>query len=153
MNSMRAVNELGIKLIKMFEGCRLMAYRCQAGRWTIGYGSTAGVYQGMRIDMDMADQMFRFDLSRHSFGVERVIKVPLDDNQFAACVSLAYNIGVDAFANSTLLKLLNLGRLQAASEQFKQWRYVKGEVSQGLAKRRDAERLLFLSKVADLDIP
>lgn len=153
---MRRVNDAGLALIKLFEGLRLKAYQCEAGRWSIGYGSTEGIRPGMVITKDTADRLFQHDVQRHAIGVEKLLKVPVSDDQFAAMVSLAFNIGLTNFASSTLLKRVNAGDLAGASNWFGPWNKVRNpetrqlEISIGLVKRREAERQLFLGRVANL---
>lgn len=92
------------RMIKSWEGCRLTAYRCPAGVWTIGYGHTAGVTPGMKITQQQADAMFEADISQFAAQVSRVLgPVRLNNNQFDALVSLAYNIGIGRLAKSELL--------------------------------------------------
>lgn len=86
-----------------------------------------------------------YDLMRFSQLVNRVVNVPLTQNQFDALVSLAYNIGPHAFEASTLLKKLNVGDYYAAAEQFLRWDKSKGQILKGLVKRRAAEKKLFLT--------
>lgn len=100
--------ELSTKIkqkIKAWEGCVLTAYRCPAGVWTIGYGHTSGVVSGMKITQREADEMFEKDIKQFSGQVKRTLgAVPLNNNQFDALVSLAYNIGIGRLSKSELLK-------------------------------------------------
>ena len=100
--------ELSTKIkqkIKAWEGCGLTAYRCPAGVWTIGYGHTSGVVSGMKITQREADEMFEKDIKQFSDQVKRSLgAVPLNNNQFDALVSLAYNIGIGRLSKSELLK-------------------------------------------------
>lgn len=100
--------ELSTKIkekIKAWEGCRLTAYRCPAGVWTIGYGHTTGVTAGMKITQQEASTMFEKDIKQFSDQVRRTIgTVTLNNNQFDALVSLAYNIGIGRLSKSELLK-------------------------------------------------
>lgn len=102
--------ELSTKIkqkIKAWEGCRLTAYRCPAGVWTVGYGHTEGVTPGMKITRQQADAMFEADIKQFSERVKRVIgPVKLNNNQFDALVSLAYNIGIGRLSKSELLKMV-----------------------------------------------
>lgn len=139
------ISKKGIDLIKRFEGCRLKAYRCPAGVWTIGYGHTNNVRPDDIITQDDAEELLKRDLKVHEDNVKRVVKIALTQNQFDALVSFEYNVGYGAFANSTLLKLLNAGNYNAASKQFERWVYAGDRVLEGLVKRRKAERELFLS--------
>ena len=136
-------NQAGIDLIKRFEGVKLRAYRCPAGVWTVGVGSTRDVHAGMVITQAEADARLREDLSDAEEAVERLVNVPLNPNEHAAIVSLVFNIGAGAFSHSTLLRLLNGGDRAGAARQFKRWRRGGGKVLNGLVKRRAAETALF----------
>ncbi len=139
------ISKKGIDLIKRFEGCRLKAYKCPAGVWTIGYGHTNNVRPDDIITQNDAEELLKRDLKVHEDNVKRVVKIALTQNQFDALVSFEYNVGYGAFANSTLLKLLNAGNYNGASKQFERWVYAGDRVLEGLVKRRKAERELFLS--------
>lgn len=133
----------GINLIKQFEGCRLTAYKCPAGRWTIGYGHTSGVKAGQKITRKQAEQFLKSDLKQFEKGVEKVVKVSLNQNQFDALISFSYNCGLGALQNSTLLKKLNKKDYKGASAEFPRWNKVNGRILEGLKRRRKAERALF----------
>lgn len=141
------VSETGIQLIKNFEGCVLNAYKCPAGVWTIGYGHTSGVKEGQTITKAQAEELLIQDLRPFEIGVNNLVNVPLNQNQFDALVSFCYNLGTGNLKKSTLLKLLNKGDYNGAAEQFDRWVYAGGEKLNGLVKRRSAEKKLFLSKV------
>ena len=79
----------GINLIKRFEGCRLTSYKCPSGKWTIGYGHTNGVKQGQKITKIKAEEYLKNDLKAFENAVEKMVKVPLNQNQFDALVSFA----------------------------------------------------------------
>lgn len=137
----------GIALIKESEGLRLKAYPDPGTGglpWTIGYGSTLGVTRTMVITAEQAEQMLAVDLVRFERAVERLVEVPINQGQFDALVSFAYNVGEGNFAKSTLLRKLNAGDSQGAADQFGRWVNAGGKVLQGLVKRRAAERALFL---------
>ena len=133
----------GKSLIKKYEGLRLTAYKCPAGVWTIGYGHTAGVFAGQKISEKQADEFFDKDIKQFEDAVNSLVKVPLKQGQFDALVSFVYNVGKTAFANSTLLKLLNQKKYTAAANQFTRWVYANGKKLQGLVKRREEEKFLF----------
>lgn len=152
---MRKINEAGLRLIKDFEGLSLKAYLCPAKVWTIGYGHTGkDVYKGQEITMNEADELLRKDIERFERDVESLVKVPITDNQFSALVSFAYNTGSDIDADtipeglgdSTLLKRLNRGDYKGAAGEFPYWCKAKGKILPGLARRRIAERKLFLKE-------
>ena len=139
------ISQNGINLIKQFEGCRLEAYKCPAGVWTIGYGHTGSdVYKGLTITQEKAESLLKSDLIVHCNSVSKLVKVKLNQNQFDALVSFEYNVGYGNFSSSTLLKLLNKGDYAGAAGQFERWVYTGGKVLEGLKKRRKAEKELFL---------
>lgn len=138
------INEQGLQIIKDFEGCRLTSYLCPAGVWTIGYGHTTGVKPGMRITNADAERLLRQDLVRFENAVTQLVKVSVTPNQFSALVSFAYNVGVGALKNSTLLRKLNGKNYRGAADEFLRWNKASGKVLPGLTKRRNAERDLFL---------
>jgi lysozyme len=151
--------ERGLKLIKEFEGCKLSAYQCPAGIWTIGIGSThygdgtpvtknrTLPNEGAAIAL-LAATIGKYEKAVNDVGVE------LTQNEFDACVSLAYNIGIGdkivgkgGFCNSTLVKMLKAGDDKAEiAKQFLRWDKAGGKPLAGLTRRRNAEAELFLSK-------
>jgi lysozyme len=140
----RPINSDGLALIKRFEGLRLKAYKCPAGVWTIGYGHTGDVKPEHELkDEHQADIVLKSDLERYEECVERLAP-GLNDNQFSALVSFAFNLGETALARSTLLKHVLAQRFEQAGAQFLKWHYAAGKVLPGLVKRRAAERELFL---------
>lgn len=142
----REVSEAGVRLVQEFEGCRLDAYRCPAGIPTIGYGATGpDIRMGMVWTQEQADERLAEDLARFAAGVERLVQVDLTDNQFAAIVSFAFNVGLGALRDSTLLRKLNAGDYEGAADQLPRWNKGGGRVLAGLTRRRLAERQLFLA--------
>lgn len=139
-------SQKGLDLIKSFEGLRLSAYKCPAGVWTIGYGTTAGVKPGQSITKERAEELLRDDVKRFEDQVLRLVKVPLTQGQFDALVSFTYNLGAANLGNSTLLRLLNAGDYKGAAAQFDRWTKAGGKELPGLVKRRAAERALFEGK-------
>lgn len=132
------------KLVAEFEGCVLEAYYCPAGVLTIGYGHTGpDVYPGMVISSEEAVALLDTDLNKFRQAVVRLVDVSLTENQFAALVSLTYNIGIGAFQKSTLLRKLNTGDYEGAANEFKRWNKGGGQVLRGLVRRRAAEEALF----------
>lgn len=144
------ISERGIALIKEFEGCRLTVYRCSAGVLTIGFGWTHPVdgtplRPGMTIDQSTAERLLKTGLVSFENDVLKMVRVKLNQNQFDALVSFAYNVGSRALSTSTLLKKLNAGDYTGAADQFLRWNKAGGKVLKGLTRRREAERGLFLS--------
>ena len=145
-----SVSNKGVDLICEFEGKRLAAYDDGVGVWTIGFGTIkypngVRVKKGDTCTLDQATAYMRHDLIEFEHTVNSSVKVPLNQNQFDALVSLAYNIGSNAFKSSTLVKKLNTGDYQGAADQFNVWINAGGKRMQGLVNRRDREKLLFLS--------
>lgn len=131
-------------MIKDFEGLRLTAYKCSAGKWTIGWGHTNGVKQGDKITLEQAEAFHEEDYAIAKGIVDDVVDVELTENQFEALVSLSFNIGINAFRKSTLVKLLNTGDYLSTSMEFQKWSKVDGVRSKGLLCRRYAEAAMFL---------
>jgi GH24 family phage-related lysozyme (muramidase) len=142
----RQIDQTGLNLIKEFEGIRLNTYDDGVGVPTIGYGHILGVTWGMAITIAEAEQFLKEDLTYFENGVNELVQVPLTDNQFSSLVSFAFNVGVGAFEESTLLRVLNQKDYEAASDQFLRWVNGGGKVMAGLVRRREAERNLFLSE-------
>ncbi|MGN1148856.1 MAG: lysozyme [Lachnospiraceae bacterium] len=140
------VSDRGVELIAKYEGCRLEAYKCPAGVWTIGYGHTAGVVPGQTLpSKEAAKALLKEDLKKYGGYVNTCVKkgmitFPLTQNQFDALTSFCYNCG-----NGSLQKLV-FGR-DAATIADKLLAYNKGggKVLAGLVRRREEERALFLS--------
>ncbi|WP_423191178.1 lysozyme [Achromobacter xylosoxidans] len=136
--------------MKHYEGCRLEAYRDIVGIWTIGYGDTENVQPGMAITQEEAEKRLRNRLARDfEPSVRQCLTRVATQYQFDAMVSLAYNIGAIAFANSTLVRLFNAGDVQLAADQFPRWDKAGGKSVKGLRRRRAAERALYLGETAD----
>ena len=97
----------GIELIKNFEGCRLVAYKCPSGIPTIGYGHTKGVKMGNTCTQAQADKWLANEVQIFENAVKNLVNVPLNENQLGALTSFVYNVGIANFAASTLRKKLN----------------------------------------------
>lgn len=139
----RYLSDEGKALIKKFEGLKLKAYKCPAGKWTIGYGHTATAHNGMVIDQAYADLLFIVDVGKFEDAVSSAVKVPLTQGQFDALVSFTYNVGAPALKRSTLLRRLNEGDYACVPDQLARWNKVGGIVSTGLVRRRKAEAVLW----------
>ena len=144
---MRQINDAGLSLIKEFEGYKLTAYQDEVGVWTIGWGCTAGVTEGMVITDQQAVDMLNAELAQFENDVTNDVTVDLNDNEFAALVSFAYNLGNGSLHGSTLLRLLNAGDRAGAAAQFPLWDHAGHVVDAGLLRRRNAEMALFLTPV------
>ena len=145
-------SDTGLALIKSFEGFSARPYLCPAGIPTIGYGATY-YPDGRRVTMQDkpvsevdATDMLRSMLTRYEAGVSRYVQVPLTQGQFDALVSFAYNVGLSALKNSTLLRVLNARDYAGAAAQFARWNRAGGKVLPGLTRRREAERVMFLGR-------
>jgi GH24 family phage-related lysozyme (muramidase) len=144
-SGLRTINPAGLNLIKDFEGLRLNSYRDAVGVWTIGYGHTRTAGPGQRITNEQAIALLRQDVATFEKAVTSAVRVPVTNNQFAALVSFAYNVGSGALNSSTLLRRLNAGDASGAANEFLRWNRAGGQVLAGLTRRREAERDLFLS--------
>ena len=143
-------SDKGISLIKQFEGCKLTAYQDSVGVWTIGYGWTQPVdgkpiRAGMTIKQETAERLLKTGLVSYESDVSRLVKVGLTQGQFDAMVSFTYNLGARSLSTSTLLRKLNAGDYAGAADEFLRWNKAGGKVLNGLSRRREAERALFLS--------
>lgn len=138
------ISENGLNLIKSFEGCRLTAYRCPAGVWTIGWGHTGGVREGLTITQAEADALLEEDLIQYQKRVEKYEETyHWNQNEYDALVSFSYNIG-------GINQLTASGTRSRAVIADKMLEYNKagGKVLAGLTRRREAERGLFLTPMA-----
>ena len=140
------ISQEGLSLIKKFEGCKLQSYKCAAGVWTIGYGSTNGIEEGMEISQERADMLLLEDVEVFEKAVNELVEVPLEQNQFDSLISWTFNLGPTNLKNSTLLKVLNNKNYDEVPTQIKRWNKAGGKVLQGLVRRREAEALLFQGK-------
>ena len=133
------IGEAGLDLIKEFEGLRLKAYIPVKGDVpTIGWGHTKGVKMGDKITIATAEKFLAQDIAPTVAAVNQAIKVPVTQNEFDACVSLAFNVGTTAFNKSTLVKRINQTPLE-----FLRWNKFRGRPLAGLTRRRKAEMKLY----------
>lgn len=143
---MKMTSDKGKKFITREEGERLSAYRDAVGVWTIGVGHTGWVdghpvKEGMKITAEQSQAILSMDLHHAEHAINENVVVPLQQHQFDALVSLAFNIGVGAFRRSTLLKLLNAEDYLGAGKQFLRWKNAGGRPI--LLGRRRREKRLF----------
>lgn len=147
------VSPNGIHLIKKHEGLRLKPYLCPAKKPTIGYGNTyyedgtAVKLTDSSITIERAENLLSNIVDKFSKQVSSSLAVEVNQNQFDALVSFAYNVGISNFLSSTLLKKLNKKDFEGASLEFKRWNKSGGVTLGGLVKRRKEEEELFKSKV------
>jgi len=144
------IDNAGLELIKHFEGYMNKAYLDTALVWTVGYGTTHFKYrkvnEGDSLSRKTASLILESQVNDHySLAVEHMVSTKINQNQFDALVSFAYNLGVNALRGSTLLKYLNQGKYKKAAKEFKKWKYVQGKPSKGLLFRRKEEAKLFLA--------
>ena len=142
----RKISQAGLDLIKQFEGCRLTAYQCSAGVWTIGYGHTAGVHRGMKITQAQADAYLKQDVAKFEKYVNNASYVPftskLNRNQFDALVSFVFNLG-----QGNLMKLCKGRTINQIPSAMQQYCKANGKTLPGLQRRRKAEAALYNKKV------
>jgi lysozyme len=141
-------SQSGINLIKGFEGKRLSAYDDGVGVWTIGYGTIkypngVGVKKGDTCTEAQAEAYLKNDLIKFESAINKLVKVPLNQNQFDALASFTYNLGETNLTNSTLLRKLNANDYTGASNEFLKWNRAGGNVMKGLTRRRQAEKEVF----------
>lgn len=145
MRLIMKTSDLGIELIKKHEGVRLEPYQDVAGLWTIGIGHLIKPGEEFTsISEEEAEDILRKDLEKAEKCVINGVKTPLSQSEFDALVSFVFNVGCQAFRNSTLLRLVNRGEMDDAAEQFARWNRAGGKAVKGLTNRRLAERELFL---------
>ena len=141
--------KLASEVAKHYEGLYLTAYRCSAGKLTIGYGHTKSVKEGQSISSLIADRYLQDDLEDAEMDVERLVKVDLEPHEAAALVDFVFNLGGGALAQSTVLKKLNAGDRQGAADAILMWNKchtADGFIElKGLTRRRKCERHLFLT--------
>jgi lysozyme len=144
---MRHITEVGLDLIKRFEGFRPTIYICPAGWPTIGYGHVVRENEQERfsagIDEKAAEELLRCDVETAEKAVLRLIHVPLSDGQFAALVSFAFNLGAGSLQRSTLRRKVNREEYDAVPAEFRRWVWAGGRKLKGLTQRRAAEAALF----------
>lgn len=114
----------GLHVTKYFESCKLQAYLCPAGVWTIGYGHTGpDVHKGMTITQQRAEELLEIDIRRFESAVGKMVARAVSQGQFDALVDFAFNKGSQALAGSSLLRKLNAGDFSGAADEFLRWIY------------------------------
>ena len=143
------INDEALDLIREFEGCKLTTYYDVAGVPTIGYGHTGPAVRNKRITQEEAEDLLAADVNRTASGVLRYTSVPLTMNQLGALTSWAYNVGLGAYRNSTLRKVLNKGRYDQVPTEMMRWTKARDPRTgvlvtiNGLVRRRNAEAKLW----------
>jgi lysozyme len=146
------VNQAGMDLIKRWEGCKLKAYKDVAGVWTVGYGLTSAagfieVGPDTTLTQEEADWYLEQAVNKYADGIRSAITAPINENQFAAFVSLAYNVGIAGVRRSSAVRHFNAGQLDKVPRAIRAWNKAGGRVVQGLVNRREAEVKLFQTPV------
>ena len=143
----RHVTDVGIDLVKVYEGFVDHVYICPAGYPTIGYGHLVrkGEVWPERISEEEATELLRKDIGHAELAVQRLIRVPLTDGQFDALVSFTFNLGSGALQRSTMRRKINRGEYIRGANELRRWVYAGGRKLRGLVRRREAERLVYLS--------
>lgn len=153
------MTERGKNLIRQFEGCSLVAYKCPAGKWTIGYGNTfyadgTPVNEGDKIDQATANQLFDIVLQKFETQVRGILGntlcATLPKESIDALISFAYNCGVVSLSKSTLLKKVRADKndLVGIKAEFAKWNKSNGKVLNGLTRRRNAETEMYIDGIA-----
>ncbi|PVX77156.1 lysozyme [Paraburkholderia unamae] len=137
----------GLHLTESFEsdgGPKLVAYKpLPTDPWTIGYGHTLGVHEGMTCTPEEAQQWLLEDVQWAANAVNLYVKPGMTQEEFDAFVDFTFNVGINAFKNSTMLRKFNANDVQGAIDEFEKWDISAGQVVAGLLRRRDAEKALF----------
>jgi lysozyme len=134
----------GLSLTEVFEGFKAVAYKpFPTDPWTIGYGHTKGVVEGMTCTQAQAEQWLLADVADAAAAVNRLVHIAMSQEEFDALVDFTFNLGISNFAGSTLLKLLNARDIEGAVEEFPKWDRAGGIEVAGLLRRRLAEKALF----------
>lgn len=138
----------GLDLIKSFEGFREVAVRLPDGRWTIGHGHVRSAREGLSITAKDADDLLVQDLLPVESAIHSLVFTTLNQNQFDALTSLAFNISIERFRDSAVLRYLNAGDFLNAASAFDIWRKARIDgrsmVMDALVRRRAAEKAMFL---------
>ncbi len=147
------INQAGLDLVKEFEGLSLTVYTCPAGLPTIGYGHVLTPSSGgmETITEEEAEDLLRADLRTAEGAVERLIRVPLNENQFSALTSFTFNLGSGALQRSTLRHKLNAGDYDEVPDELLRWCYAGGRRLAGLLRRRTAEAALWATAYRNED--
>ena len=143
-NANLRINDAGLQIIEESEGLRLEAYSAR-GRWYIGYGHSRTAQAGMTITEAEAERLLREDVRASENAIKSMVKVPMNENQFSAMVSLAYNLGSGGFSRSTVLERINKGDYAGAADAFLNHNRAGGVPNEHLTQRREKERTLFLT--------
>lgn len=144
------ISSNGLEIIKYYESLKLKPYLCPAGKATIGYGNT--YYEdGSKVSLsdapitkERAEELLLNIANKFGSQVLSSLEKKINQNQFDAIVSFAFNVGIGNFRSSTLLKKLNKEDFAGVEIEFPKWNKSNGKVLNGLIARRNAEKELFL---------
>jgi lysozyme len=157
MQPRHRVSRAAIELIKRFEGYRQAAVQLPDGRWTIGHGHTLTAREGATVSPDDAEALLLYDLIGVAHALNEAVFTPLTQNQFDSLASFVFNLGLDSFHQSGVLRRLNEGALIQAACAMELWRKanVGGEriVIDALVRRRSVEKALFLTPPGEAWVP
>lgn len=139
------ISDYALECIKEFEGLRLKAYCCTGGKWTIGYGHTKGVHEGMVITRQEADKLLEEDITYfESFLSKEVYAEDVTQGQWDALVSFVFNLGIGNFLSSTLRKKILKDKDEPTiPDEFRKWVFAKGKRLPGLIARREWEAQMY----------
>jgi GH24 family phage-related lysozyme (muramidase) len=137
---MMVPSQVALDLIKQFEGFRRKVYRCPGGYWTIGYGHVLRAAEELaEVTQDEAEILLCQDAGIAGRAVNRLIHVPLTQNQFDALVSFTFNVGAGALQRSTLRRIINREEHTQVPQELMKWVRAGGQVMPGLVRRRERE--------------
>ncbi|MBL4617536.1 MAG: glycoside hydrolase family protein [Robiginitomaculum sp.] len=143
------ISDAGLKLVKAFEGFRALATLLPNGVWVIGYGHTVSAKKGAVVSESDAEDLLIWDMGNLAVKVSSCIFAPVSQSQMDALLSLAFNIGIDNFTNSEVVRFINEGKLLSAASAFDAWRKAslggREIIIDALVRRRTAEKALFLN--------
>ncbi len=145
------ISRAGLDLIESFEGFRAKSYLLKSGRYTIGFGHVATAREGMQLTREQAEDLLKWDIKPIEDFIRQSSYTPLTQSQFDALVSFVFNIGIENYRNSDVIKYLNQGNNVAAALSISAWRkaMVNGEkiIIDALVRRRFAESSMFLETI------
>lgn len=145
-NMARPIPDAAITIIKMFEGLELSSYADANGIWTIGYGTTENVLPDQTITLAEAEESLREHLQSIGPAILKKANVPINNNQYSALLSFAYNCGLGALEGSSLMRLIQANQTAQLTTEFMKWdKDEKGDVLEGLRARRMAEANLYFT--------
>ncbi|MCI7117793.1 MAG: lysozyme [Sutterella wadsworthensis] len=141
--------ESAMDFVEAWEGCRLTAYKCPAGIWTIGVGHTRDVTEHDEITYEQSRDLLRRDLELVKHDLSRFVNVTVTEGQFIALISLAFNVGVSYVVHQCpkLMRALNAGDIEAAAHELLDIDKANGVRLPGLTRRRQSEARLFLGEM------